>query len=222
MSKFYDESIIPQELRRNYDVYDRMRELDIDLGTWEGNVTSLAGAGIAGVVFSESGLVYLSGAIRGKYPMFDDDEVVKHGQEAGREAADEHIRRLHWAMSCGGEGGDLNDVLYTVKALGMVVSPGAGGFGRSPEVVNGYSFRWHSVLGGGRGDYAQGGMDPGGFAGVHARSAIGGFDGRFSLEPEIIVAIPPALARAIISNRGWVFPLPPAMLEKVSRARQRG
>ncbi|SVC45506.1 uncharacterized protein METZ01_LOCUS298360, partial [marine metagenome] len=30
-----------------------------------------------------------------------------------------------------------------------------------------------------------------------------------------IVAIPPELSKAIIENRGWVFPLPPAMLEKV-------
>ena len=56
---------------------------------------------------------------------------------------------------------------------------------------------------------------PGGFAGVHARSALGGFDGRFSIETEIIVAIPAALARDIIRTRGWLFPLPPAMLEKV-------
>jgi hypothetical protein len=71
------------------------------------------------------------------------------------------------------------------------------------------------VFGGGKGDFATNGVDPGGYAGVHARSAIGGFDGRFSIEPEIIVAIPPALAQAIIRNRGWLFPLPPVMLEKV-------
>ena len=53
------------------------------------------------------------------------------------------------------------------------------------------------------------------FAGVHARSAVGGFDGRFSIETEIIVAIPPTLARAILLNRGWVFPLPPVMLQKL-------
>jgi hypothetical protein len=86
-------------------------------------------------------------------------------------------------------------------------------------VVNGYTKRWQSVFGGGFGDYAQNGQDPGGYAGVHARSAIGGFTGRFSLEPEMIVAIPPALAQAIIRNRGWVFPLPPAMLEKVRAGR---
>jgi hypothetical protein len=149
--------------------------------------------------------------------MNDDPERVKHGQEAGQEAADLHIRTLHWVLSCGGEG-DLNDVLYTVKTLGMVVSTDVD-FNSGPAVVNGYTKRWQSVFGGGFGDYAQNGQDPGGYAGVHARSAIGGFTGRFSLEPEMIVAIPPALAQAIIRNRGWVFPLPPAMLEKVRAGR---
>jgi hypothetical protein len=221
MGRFYDEAVIPKELRRNFDVYDRVRELQINLGTEEENITSLVGAGIAGLVFTESGLVYLSGIPKGKFPMSDDDEMIKHGREAGREAADAHIRRLHWALTCGDEGGNLNDVLYTVKALGMVVSPSAAGFSRAPEVVNGYSGRWQSVFGGGRGEYAQNGVDDGGFAGVHARSAIGGFGGKFSVEPEIIVAIPTSLARAIISNRGWVFPLPPMMVEKVMQARRR-
>jgi hypothetical protein len=48
---------------------------------------------------------------------------------------------------------------------------------------------------------------------------MGGFDGKFSIEPEIIVAVPPALTREIITNRGWVFPLPPVMLDKVRSAR---
>ena len=101
----------------------------------------------------------------------------------------------------------------------MVVTPGGGTTSAGPPVTNGFSFRWHSVFGGGRSDFAQNGVDPGGFAGVHARSAIGGFDGRFSIEPEIIVAIPAALSRDIIRNRGWVFPLPPVMLDKVTAAR---
>ncbi len=215
MGKYYNESIIPSELRRNFDVYDRIKKLGIDLGTWEDNVKSLAGAGIAGVVFSESGITYLSGVGKGTLPMIQDDAVIKHGQEGGKEAADHHIRALHWALVCGGEGGDLNDVLYTVKALGMVVSPGGGCFGGAPSVVNGYSFRWQSVFGGGRSDFAKDGIDPGGFSGVHTRSAMGGFDGHFSQEPEIIVAIPSALSQAIIKHRGWIFPLPPATFEKV-------
>ena len=214
MGKYYAEALIPDALRRTFDVYDRIRSLQIDLGSFDRDVVSLANANIAGIVLHDSGLVYLSGTTGGTLPMHDEDERIKHGQEGAQRIADTLIRRLHWALSCGGEG-DLNDVLYTVKALGMVVSPGGGAFRGAPAVVNGFSFRWHAVFGGPRGDYAENGVDPGGFSGVHARSALGGFDGRFSIETEIIVAIPAALARDIIRTRGWLFPLPPAMLEKV-------
>jgi len=214
VSKYYDDAVIPDEMRRNFDVYERIDKLGIALGGFEEDVVSLAGAGIAGAVIQESGLVFLSGTTSGTYPMNDDAARIEHGREAAQRAADVHIRRLHWTLSCGGEG-DLNDVLYTVKALGMVVSPGGGASSAAPAVTNGFSFRWHSVFGGGHSDYAINGVDPGGFSGVHARSAIGGFDGRFSIEPELIVAIPAALAQAIIRNRGWLFPLPPAMLNKV-------
>ena len=218
MSKFYDEALLPDELRRSFDVYDRIRELGISLGSFSEDVVSLEGAGIAAAVVHESGLVYLSGTSAGTYPMNDDSERIEHGVQAAQDTADRLIRRLHWTLSCGGEG-DLNDVLYTVKALGMVVSPGGGASGAAPAVTNGFSFRWHSVFGGPRSAYAKDGIDPGGFAGIHARSAMGGFDGKFSIEPEIIVAVPPALTREIITNRGWVFPLPPAMLNKVRSAR---
>lgn len=218
MSKFYDEALLPDELRRDFDVYDRIREIGIPLGSFDEDVVSLEGAGIAGAVVHESGLVYLSGTTGGAYPMNDDGERIQHGFQGAQDAADVLIRRLHWTLSCGGEG-DLNDVLYTVKALGMVVSPGGGASSAAPAVTNGFSFRWHSVFGGPQSSYAEDGVDAGGFAGIHARSAVGGFDGRFSIEPEIIVAVPAALAREIITNRGWVFPLPPVMLEKVRAAR---
>ena len=218
MSKFYGEALLPDELRRSFDVYDRIRELGISLGSFSEDVVSLEGAGIAAAVVHESGLVYLSGTSAGTYPMNDDSERIEHGVQAAQDTADRLIRRLHWTLSCGGEG-DLNDVLYTVKALGMVVSPGGGASGAAPAVTNGFSFRWHSVFGGPRSAYAKDGIDPGGFAGIHARSAMGGFDGKFSIEPEIIVAVPSALTREIITNRGWVFPLPPVMLDKVRSAR---
>ena len=218
MGKFYDDALLPDELRRNFDVYDRIRELGIPLGSFDEDVVSLADAGIAAAVVHESGLVYLSGTSAGTYPMNDDAERIEHGFQAAQDTADRLIRRLHWTLSCGGEG-DLNDVLYTVKALGMVVSPGGGASGAAPSVTNGFSFRWHSVFGGPRSDYASDGIDPGGFAGIHARSAMGGFDGKFSIEPEIIVAVPAALTQEIIKNRGWVFPLPPVMLDKVKAAR---
>ena len=218
MGQFYESSIIPAELRRDYDVYDRIDEIGLDLGTFEERVGSCAGRNIASVVFHESGIVYMSGVGLGDHQMSDDPERVEHGQQAGQACADHHIRMLHWSISCGGEGGDLNDVLYTLKALGMVVATDVD-FKSGPAVVNGYSSRWQSVLGGGTGSSARDGLDAGGYAGVHARSAIGGFTGRFSLEPEIIVAIPPDLARAIIGNRGWRFPLIPSMYEKVIAAR---
>ena len=217
MSKYYDESLIPDEMRRTFDVYDRIGEMGLPLGTFDENVVSLAKAGIAAVVLQESGLVFLSGTSAGKYPMNDDKDRIEHGFQGAQDAADVLIRRLHWALSCGGEG-DLNDVLYTVKALGMVVTPGGGASSAAPAVTNGFSFRWQSVFGGPRSTYAEDGVDAGGFAGIHARSAMGGFDGRFSIEPEIIVAIPPALAQDIIRSRGWLFPLPPAMLDKVKKS----
>ena len=220
MGTYYSDSIIPAELRRNFDVYDRVKQLGIDLGSFEQHVGSLKGRNIAGAVIHQSGLVYLSGAGGGTHPMNDDPQRVQEGQQAAQAIADAHIRTLHWTLSCGGEG-DLNDVLYTVKVLGMVVSTDVD-FNAGPAVVNGYTGRWQSVFGGGFGSFAQDGVDQGGYAGVHARSAIGGFTGRFSLEPEIIVAIPPALAEAIIRQRGWLFPLPPLVLEKVAAGRGSG
>ena len=218
MGKFYDEGLLPDELRRNFDVYDRISELGVNLGTFEDTVTSLHGANIPAAIFHESGLVYLSGMVAGTQPMNDGGNRVKHGQDAGTEIANGHLRRLHWALTCGGEGGDLNDVLYIVKALGMVVSTDVE-FGSGPAVVNGFSGRWQSIYGGALSEFAVDGDDPGGYSGVHARTAIGGFTGRFSLEAEIIVAIPPALAESIIRNRGWLFPLPPVMFDKVVAVR---
>jgi hypothetical protein len=171
-------------------------------------------------VFHEGGLVHLSGVGTGSKPMNDQPDRVKHGQEAGQEAADHHIRTLHWALTCGGEGGDLNDVLYTVKALGMVVSTDVE-FHSGPAVVNGFSGRWQTVFGGALGEFAKDGLDAS-YSGVHARSAIGGFTGRFSLEPEIIVAIPSALAQAIIKNRGWIFPLLPDVYDRVAKSYKKG
>jgi hypothetical protein len=213
MGKYYDNSIVPDHLRRNYDVYDRIKKLNIEMGSFDEDVKSLKGAGISGLVFHESGLVYLSGHGVGPGQMYDDPDRIKEGQNAAEWVAGSMIRRLHWGLTCGGEGGDLNDVIYTVKAIGMVVSTDVA-FDGGPAVMNGFSQQWQSVFGGGKGAFAVDGEDVN-YGGVHARSAIGGFTGRFSIEPEIIVAIPPELSKAIIENRGWIFPLPPAMLEKV-------
>jgi hypothetical protein len=214
MGQYYENSVIPAPLRRNFDVYERLANLGIELGSFEENVKSVAGRNIASVVFHESGLTYLSGVGLGDGHVSDDPEGVARGRSAGQSCADHHIRVLHWAICCGQEGGTLNDILYTVKVLGMVVASDVQ-FRSAPAVVNGYSSRWQSVFGGGIGDYASAGVDPGGFAGVHARSAIGGLTGRFSQEPEIIVALPSELSKAIISNRGWLFPLAPTMYTRL-------
>ena len=215
MSHYYENSIVPKEIRRNFSVYDRIKKLGIELGTFKEHVTSITKSGlpIASVLFHESGLVYLSGEGGGDHQMNDDPKRVKHGQDAAQKIADNMITRLHWALKCGGEGGDLNDVLYTVKALGMVVSTDVD-FNSGPAVMNGFSLRWQTIFGG-LGDFFKNGEDKGGYSGVHTRSAIGGFTGRFSIEPEIIVSISPDLAKAIIKNRGWLFPVDPIFLSKL-------
>ena len=215
MGKYYDNSIIPEHLRRNFDVYERINKLGIDLGKENDWLTDLKNSAIASVVFHESGITYLSGLGLGPGQMNDSKEKIKSGKEAGRKITDSMIARLHWALICGEEGGDLNDVLYTVKALGMVVSTDVD-FNSAPEVVNGFSSRWQSIFGGGIGEFSKNGEDEN-YSGVHARSAIGGFTGRFSLEPEIIIAIPPELSKRIIQNRGWIFPLPPKELARIKK-----
>ena len=217
MGKFYKNSIIPEKLRRNFDVYERINQLGINLGKFEENVSNITKTGlpIASVVFHESGLVYLSGQGGGENQINNDPERVKQGQEAAQKIADNMLTRLHWALKCGNEGGDLNDVLYTVKALGMVVSTDVD-FDSGPAVMNGFSLRWQSIFGG-LGEFFKNGKDDGGYSGIHARSAIGGFTGRFSIEPEIIVAIPSELSIAIIKNRGWLFPVDPRVQSQLKK-----
>jgi len=41
MGTFYDNSIVPDHLRRDFDVYDRINELTMDMGSFETDVTSL-------------------------------------------------------------------------------------------------------------------------------------------------------------------------------------
>ena len=113
MGKHYDNFDMPSSMKRKFDVYNRISELNIDLGSFDEDVVSLKGAGIAGAVIHESGLVYMSGYTAGDIVMSDDDDVIKKGQDSGQEGADVIIRRLHWVLSAGKEG-DLNDVLYTM------------------------------------------------------------------------------------------------------------
>lgn len=217
MARYYDKVVLPAQLRRSSSVYPRLRELGVELGDAAAQVTGLAGQRIASVVFTESGLVFLSGGASGETQLDDTEASVTTARVAGGAIADRHLVLLHWALSCGNEGADLDDVLYPVKVLGMVASPVDRPFLRAPEVVNGYSARWHSVFGGTLSAFARDGRDPIGFGGMHARSAVAGFDGRFALECEVIVAIPGELARLIIGRRGWLFPLPDPILEGLAQ-----
>ncbi len=207
MARYYDDFVLPPELRRSFSVYDRLIGLGVELGG-PADDGPLSAQRIASVVFTESGLVHLSGGASGHPSLDDGDASVASAYEAGSAIANRHLAHLHRALTCGDEEADLDAVLYPVKVLGMVVSPVDRPFLRAPEVVNGYSSRWHSVFGGSLSVHARDGVDPGGFGGMHARSAIAGFDGRFALECEVIVAIPAELARLIIARRGWLYPLP--------------
>ena len=120
MGTYYDNSIVPDHLKRKFDVYDRIKKLSIDMGSFDADVADLKGAGIAGIVFHESGLVFLSGQGGGPGQMYDDPARIKEGADAAEEIADSMIKRLHWGLTCGGEGGDLNDVISLVTALGLV------------------------------------------------------------------------------------------------------
>ena len=95
MSNYYDNSIVPNELKRNFDVYDRIKELNINLGSYNENVNDITSSGlpIATVLFHQSGLVYLSGEGGGEKQMNEDPERVKHGQEAAQKIADKMVRR---------------------------------------------------------------------------------------------------------------------------------
>lgn len=222
MSRYYEGFALPPELRRSFSVYERLRALGIDLGVADRQATPLSGERLASVVFTEAGLVYLSGGSAGLASTDDGDASVVAVQEAGSAIAERHLRVLHRALSSGDEGADLDDVLYPVKVLGMVVSPDGRPFLRAPEAVNGYSARWHSAYGGSLSAFAENGHDPGGYGGMHARSAIAGFQGRFALECEVIVAIPAELARLIIARRGWLYPLPDPIRARASDGEPQG
>jgi len=190
----------PKAWQRNWDVYERAKELGIDFGSQPEAMRSAKGRGICSATFTPSGLVFLSGATAGRGPVAQDDAAVKAAAQAGREAGLRQIVTLHWALH---PFGNLNDVWYCVKVLGMVNSPGGGAFTRSPEVVNGYTKLWHDLFGGPLSQWAKEG-EPDALTGWHARSAVAGFDipGGASIEPEMILQIDPDLAVRIIKERG--------------------
>lgn len=186
--------------KRDFDVYDRLKELGIDLGKKDEVLPEPAGRRICMLTFTPSGLVFTSGTGGGSGAVTNDDADVEAGYEAGREAGIKHIRTLHWGLD---PFGSLNDVWYCVKCIGMVNSAGGGAFSKSPRVVDGYSKVFHDVFGGPMSHWAEDGMDAS-LSGWHARSAVAGFDlpGHCRIEPEMIVQIDPELALKIIRERG--------------------
>ena len=186
--------------KRDFDVYDRIEKLGIDLGAKEDTIPAPKGRRICKLTFTPAGLIFTSGTGGGKGPVTNDSQDVEAGNVAGREAGVGHILALHWGLD---PFGTLNDIWYCVKCIGMVNSHGGGAFSKSPGVVDGYSKIFHDVFGGPLSDWAEDGEDES-LAGWHTRSAVAGFDlpGNCRIEPEMIVQIAPELALKIIRERG--------------------
>lgn len=186
--------------KRDFDVYERIDKLGIDLKTRDEVIPPPKGRRICMVTFTPSGLVFTSGTGGGRGPVTNDDGDVEEGFEAGVQAGHNHLRVLHWGLH---PEGTLNDIWYCVKCMGMVNSAGGGAFSKSPRVVDGYTKVFHDVFGGPLSDFAQDGLDSS-LSGWHTRSAVAGFDlpGHCRIEPEMIVQIAPELALRIIETRG--------------------
>ena len=186
--------------KRDFDVYDRIKKLSINLGDRDSTIGEPRGKRICMLTFTPSGLVFTSGTGGGSGAVTNDDGDVEAGYEAGREAGINHIRSLHWGLD---SFGDLNDIWYCVKCIGMVNSAGGGAFSKSPRVVDGYTKVFHDLFGGPLSEWAEDGMDTS-LSGWHTRSAVAGFDlpGHCRIEPEMIVQIDPELALRIIRERG--------------------
>lgn len=186
--------------KRDFDVYERIQALGVDLGTKADTLSAPRGRRICSLTFTPSGLVFTSGTGAGSGPVTEDADQVELGYDAGRQAGVNHLRTLHWGLD---PFGSLNDIWYIVKVLGMVNSHGGGAFSKSPRVVDGYSKLFHDVFGGPFSQWAEDGLDRS-LSGWHARSAVAGFDlpGHVKIEPEVIVQVDPTLATTIVRERG--------------------
>jgi hypothetical protein len=186
--------------KRQFDVYDRIAQMRMDLGEKSGTISDPKGRRICSLTFTPAGLVFTSGTGGGKGPVTNDDGDVEEGYQAGRDAGANHIRSLHWGLD---PFGTLNDIWYCVKCIGMVNSAGGGAFSKSPRVVDGYTEVFHDVFGGPMSQFAEAGLDQS-LSGWHTRSAVAGYDlpGNCKIEPEMIVQIDPELAVRVIRERG--------------------
>ena len=122
--------------KRDFDVYDRIKELGIDLGRKEQVIPPSKGRRICSLTFTPSGLVFTSGVSSGIGAVTNDDKDIEKGFQSGHEAGIKHIRIFHWGLD---PFGTLNEVWYCVKCIGMVSSRGGGAFSKSPNVVDGYT-----------------------------------------------------------------------------------
>ena len=89
--------------QRDFDVYDRLNALGIDLGTKADAISDPRGRRICNLTFTPSGLVFASGTGAGTGPVTNDDQDVEDGYQAGREAGISHILSLHWGLEPFGE-----------------------------------------------------------------------------------------------------------------------
>ena len=186
--------------KRQFDVYDRVAKMELDLGEKDNTISDPQGRRICSLTFTPAGLVFTSGTGGGKGPVTNDDGDVEEGYLAGRDAGANHVRALHWGLD---PFGTLNDIWYCVKCIGMVNSAGGGAFSKSPRVVDGYTEVFHDVFGGPMSQFAEDGQDQS-LSGWHTRSAVAGYDlpGNCKIEPEMILQIDPDLALRIIRERG--------------------
>ena len=74
--------------KRDFDVYDRIKELGIDLGRKEEVISPSKGRRICSLTFTPSGLVFTSGVGSGIGAVTNDDKDVEKGFQAGREGRD--------------------------------------------------------------------------------------------------------------------------------------
>lgn len=190
---------LPTRWQRDYDVYDRLEELGIDLGRREDAIAPETNR-IPRLIFTPSGLLFFSGSGAGEGPVTNDETSVEKGHGAGRDVGHKHICVLHWGLH---PFGTLNDVWYCVKCIGMVHSAHREeSFTNAPRVVDGYTEVWHDVFGGPLSRRAKEGQ-PDGRSGWHGRSALGGFEiSNLAIEPEMIVQVDPDLAIRVIRERG--------------------
>ena len=69
--------------QRDFDVYDRLSALGIDLGTKADAISDPRGRRICNLTFTPSGLVFASGTGAGTGPVTNDDQDVEDGFQGG-------------------------------------------------------------------------------------------------------------------------------------------